>query len=488
MDFACKHKCWLTVAAAFLLTLLVQLIYSISISPLYGVDGFDSAVYEYLGLAWTMGKFPYYDIFEGKGPLLFLVNALGWTLHDRSVGIFMLQTINYTLVCLLWHRTARLFTSGWQSLLSVAMTLAVYILFNEEGNLTEDWSMLPISYSMYLLLRSMTTRSLPCGWEYFLAGIGAGAVTMIRMNNMPITVTLALYTMYILLRDRAYRDLITKALTMFAGFLIPILAFTAYFYAKWGSMGVDWLFYGTVWYNFDYAQNHDGSTMPIYSRIGYWSSVILLLFASRKAMLRDKRFLCMSLLLYVFTYAVLGKSLYPHYFLIVLPVILLSSSLAFSQRDRFIVAYLVCCVPFMLFKGWSNMQYIGSNGEIFPTNIHAETDRMFALIPEADRDSVFNYNDHFVQLAQMKRHGIMQCNRIVGLMTLNLSRRLHDETCHQLSEQSPRWVIASREWTTAEDSTFMSDNYELVHTTSFDMSREWWFCDNQMRLYRRRNK
>ena len=471
----------------FVLTMLIQAVYSVSISPLYDFEGVDSAIYEYMGLNWYMGGMPYYDLFEGKGPLIFLINAAGWAISDRGWGIYLLQCINYTLVVLLWIKIAELFADKKKALLAVLTTGAIYLLMNEEGNLTEDWCMLPISYSMYLLARMVRDERVPKLWEFLLAGIGAGLVTMTRMNNMPITVLLGLYTAYYLVRQKQIGRLMAITVVALAGWLIPVAAFAAYFYARMGWAGVDWLYYGTIGFNLDYARNHDASLVPMLVKAGYWAAVALLLWLMRKQGMKQKRYMLLAALLFVLSYAVFGKSLYMHYFMIVLPILVMVFALAYEAGEKSTWVLLAVLLIADVGVGANDMwQYLTSNGHYYARNYNEESDRLLSMIPKQDRDSVFNYYDEFLQTAALKRNRIMQCNRAMGRMPLEVSQRMYDETHLQLEQQQPKWIVFSRTWFTPEDSLYVNQHYEQVGQTQYDLDREYLFCYDQVKLYKRK--
>ena len=62
----------------YILGVIFLLVYSISTSPItYNFWGSDSAVFQMSGKAMTAGKVMYRDIFDIKGPYLFLIEYLG---------------------------------------------------------------------------------------------------------------------------------------------------------------------------------------------------------------------------------------------------------------------------------------------------------------------------------------------------------------------------------------------------------------------------
>ncbi|MFQ9073882.1 MAG: hypothetical protein ACLR43_15090 [Faecalibacillus faecis] len=47
------------------------------------------------------GKVPYKDLFEQKGPLLYLIYGIGYLIsHDTFLGVYLLEVISYTILAI----------------------------------------------------------------------------------------------------------------------------------------------------------------------------------------------------------------------------------------------------------------------------------------------------------------------------------------------------------------------------------------------------
>ena len=97
---------------------------------------------------------PYVDIFDHKGPMLYLIEAFGQWLIPGRIGLFLLAIIALYISIICWYKSARLFTSATKSIVVVILTLLTYYFYSaySSGNLTEDWNILFVSVSYYLLL------------------------------------------------------------------------------------------------------------------------------------------------------------------------------------------------------------------------------------------------------------------------------------------------------------------------------------------------
>ena len=129
------------------------LLFSYTTSPLYALDGADSAVFKTMGQAVLKGKVLYRDIFDNKGPLLYLINAVGqWAIPGR-MGLFVLQSVCFSVTLWFVFRTARLFSNGLWSTASVLLALFVLTVFFVEGNQCEQWATYAFAPALWLTMR-----------------------------------------------------------------------------------------------------------------------------------------------------------------------------------------------------------------------------------------------------------------------------------------------------------------------------------------------
>ena len=77
-------------------------------SPLYpNYYGDDSAVFVLIGKAIVNGKIVYKDLFDHKGPILFFIEAIGYSISERT-GIWIIQCIFGLFTLLFVYRTWKL--------------------------------------------------------------------------------------------------------------------------------------------------------------------------------------------------------------------------------------------------------------------------------------------------------------------------------------------------------------------------------------------
>ncbi|MBQ3450832.1 MAG: glycosyltransferase family 39 protein, partial [Selenomonadaceae bacterium] len=169
-----------THAVIFFASVLFVLIFSTSTSPLYDSLGDDSAIFQAVGRGWAEGLLPYVDLFENKGPLIFLIDALGYMIRPR-VGIFLLQIPAMYLSFLLAWRSLGIFLSGKVKIAAAIFMFMHYAIYTLDGNRTEEWSMPFLMAATYFFLRGLKEEKFSCPPLYgFIYGLGFGTCVLLR--------------------------------------------------------------------------------------------------------------------------------------------------------------------------------------------------------------------------------------------------------------------------------------------------------------------
>ena len=182
-SLSAKEK-WAVFLVIFAVTIGYQLVLAVSLSPLATYEGCDSLVFKQMGLAMLQGKVPYIDLFDHKGPVLYLINAMCQGMIPGRWGLFLFYCLYMAATTYVWWLMASLIVKSRGVWWSVALGLMSYMIVNSEGNLSEEWSLLPISYGLYVFVRHFVEGSKISAMAFFLVGLGMGVVTFIRINNM----------------------------------------------------------------------------------------------------------------------------------------------------------------------------------------------------------------------------------------------------------------------------------------------------------------
>ncbi len=242
-----KSKAIILHAALIALSFAFVYMFSYSTSPLYDMLGGDSSIFQVIGKYWAQGYLPYVDLFDHKGPLLFLINAIGYAIYPRA-GIMVPQIIFLYLSCLFIWRAMELYSSR-RKIFFLTVALIFYAAHYEEGNHVEEYSVLFLSVSMYFFLRSLKENNfLPL--YGFIYGICFGACFLIRVSDAAQICCQTFLVAIFLLQAKDFKNLRQNFLSFCAGFATIVLPFVIYFAAHGALYD---MIYGTILFNLKYT-------------------------------------------------------------------------------------------------------------------------------------------------------------------------------------------------------------------------------------------
>lgn len=98
---------WLRILFFALINTCFLLIYATVSSPLLPYSYSDYDIFRAVALIWKQGGLPYVDIFDNKGPMLYLFYLLGITISAGKVGLFLIEIMLMTWSAELIYRIGR---------------------------------------------------------------------------------------------------------------------------------------------------------------------------------------------------------------------------------------------------------------------------------------------------------------------------------------------------------------------------------------------
>lgn len=208
-----------------------------------GWSGVDSSVFRYIGWEMTMGKVPYRDLFDHKGPLLFFINYIGACIGpDR--GIWIVEFVFLFATAFFIYKMARRTLGRGYSLFVVLLVLALLSIYYEYGNLTEEYAMVFQIAATYIFLDFFTFPSkyaekpakaslLHWGTKWFnmgvfLCGLCFAGVFLLRVNMISVWIAFCPAVLIYCVREKKYLALwkfILSFLLGAAALMLPTLIY-----------------------------------------------------------------------------------------------------------------------------------------------------------------------------------------------------------------------------------------------------------------------
>ena len=86
-------------------------------SPLYkGLPDIDSSVFQVMGKGMLENKIMYKELFDHKGPIVYIINALAF-LVNNNYGLFIIETIIFYIGTIFIYKTSRIVLSKKASII-----------------------------------------------------------------------------------------------------------------------------------------------------------------------------------------------------------------------------------------------------------------------------------------------------------------------------------------------------------------------------------
>ena len=494
-------------AVTFLMSALLILFTSTSTSPLYNTFGDDSAIFQAVGFCWANGLLPYVDVFENKGPLIFLIDAVGYSIAPRT-GIMLLQIPAMFVSMTMAWRALGMFLSGKMKIFAAAFTIIFYTIYSIDGNRTEEWSMPFLMTATYFFLRGLKENSFPARFG-LICGVGFGACVMLRATNaLPICCEIFLTAIF-LLRDRDFKTLRKNILMFVVGAAAVVLPFVMYFAAH-GALYE--MLYGTILLNVAYtAQRGNFLLTHLNEYAGYvatnFLSLYLMIIFGTIALLKKKSRLAASELFCGAMMLLMLFKLSPYfgYCALITPLIIIFFAMLSEFAEDFqrlwtihgvsikrtvfkFAVIILMMYPLLISYVLLSKLIIASSESVheYYSDSQREFLRLKEIIPPDERDSVMIWGEGTQVSHWVLETGIVPRCRFFGNVRAfsKMDPAVKAEWLNNARHNPPRWIIYcvykgeftgkyKDDWTkhfrTNRDADVerVLDDYELVDETEF---------------------
>lgn len=222
-----------------LLAMVGLSLYSYSTLPfLYkGLNWYDSSIFQVIGRGWAHGQLPYVNLWDNKGPIIYLIDALGYMLTGSSLGIVFIQLTALSLSLMVIRRIFLRGFSQKQSCLLLLLPVMSLVFNGWIGNHVEEYALPLLSLSYLLVLKWLDAveqrRSVSHPPVYaFIYGLTLSFCLLTRLTNVVGVAACVLVILLFLIRHRQWSNLGRNAILFILGFITLTLPFVVYFWYK----------------------------------------------------------------------------------------------------------------------------------------------------------------------------------------------------------------------------------------------------------------
>ena len=188
----------------------------------------DSSVFLYMAKRILEGKLPYRDLFDHKGPILYLIEVSGLRLSPgNTVGVWVLEILNLLVTIALMLRLGFLEAKNRASCYLAVLTAVGVCGWKiwQGGNFTEEYALPWITLAALVFFHFFQTGTYRLR-DIFLLGFSFAVVFLLRANMVAVWAALLPAVLIRFLREKRFSE-IGKCLAFFlmglAAVLLPVL-------------------------------------------------------------------------------------------------------------------------------------------------------------------------------------------------------------------------------------------------------------------------
>lgn len=196
-------------------------------------DASDPNIFLTVGKDVMNGKILYKDIFEQKGPYIFLLHGLASFISSNSMaGVFCLEVIVNWIFLIIGRKIIRLYVKNdWISLIGVPVGFAIYISSNcfWYGDNAEELCSPFLIYGLYILLKNLKEKRLPSKKEYICIGMTSGFILWVKYTMLGFYLGWYIVPFFLMVRKKDWKAIFESIGWIVGGVFLISLPVLLYF-------------------------------------------------------------------------------------------------------------------------------------------------------------------------------------------------------------------------------------------------------------------
>lgn len=457
----------------------------------------DEAVFVYVAKSVVNGDLLYKDVFDHKGPLLYLIYGCGLNLSAKYIGIHILEMLSLFIASIFMYKAVRLFYNTLPSLWSVLWSLVFFYKLKVYGcSGCEEWLLPFISCGLYqfsLFIKyggNITLKNIAILSFCFVCSF------LIKLTAVAFFSAIALFVICYMLNKKQYGKLIHY----FMFFLIFSVLFISplIVYALWNNILYD-IYFANIRFNLLYPSDCGSKNgfIPILKRVltemkgegtfpvwGFFYFLIPFLFKKRTII-----WIGTSVIMFFCIIACSIGRIHPHYYIICVPilcfVVVFFWDVIYSNLGRRYGS--ICILSMFLFFNVFVLKKIikaGFNEFQSTTGIISSTVKKEASPVDiihkytAEGDRILVAGNGVSLYLESDRLSSSKYSYIYPI--INISSQIKDEYIEELRMNPPKLFIKDFFWSeisnsiTSEFQSILDARYSKIEDICCDKNLEFW--------------
>ena len=307
--------------------------FTLATSVRKGLPLLDASIFEYFGYAMSHGQRMYLELFDHKGPVIFLINYLGYSI-GASLGIKILYIASLMIFFYIGYYISRLFTGIRNSFVVLVITFIIFESFFEGGWGLEGYILPCLTYSLYIFLKYFLEDKIN-KYEIILSGFSFAVVLFTKANMIGIWLIFSLLVTIKLIYQKQF-SIFLKYIALFitgsALFIVPLCCFL------WFQGSLKEMFYQSVVMNFIYSK--ESGYLTVMEMIKWYMNQVnvlqlnLMIVIAMIAVWKQygiKTLFYNGAFIFCLMLALISKRAYLHYLIVLIPLFIPYISVAINK-------------------------------------------------------------------------------------------------------------------------------------------------------------
>lgn len=461
---------------------LFVLVNSEASSPWKEIYPLDSSMFIIIGREILQGKILYKEIYDHKGPILFLLEALCQFFISGRSGVFYMEILTVFLsICFIFKTTILMSVNKLLSYSSVLFFLLVLRYLYGGGNTNEMYALPSFFISFYLLIiiHQQEYIGVKKVRTFFILGILFSFNFWIRANNALPLLAIPCFLFFKFIVNKDY-NAIYKLICGYILSQFPLMLIFSFYF-----------FYNDAFFDFIHATflvniSYVGSYFELSPYFMQYNLLLFLLFLSNLMLCIMKK--CYTEMFFVITLFILTlftANIYNkynlHYFILfifafVVYLIVLFKVLSSIKYSKVLSAFIFIflCLFFtrnmyyQIVGTWATKEYYEDKANLVRNNLHNIID----IIPENELSTLYPY-DMLPDIFLLSNIPVSYKYFTLQDMQAKLSPHIYDDLIELFSieSSSPKWLLTMKKdqeiSSILELDSIMKTNYVLHNTDGY---------------------
>ena len=220
-------KLFMNVWFGFVLLLFAVSIFAFEMNPITDIAGTDNGVFAYIGEGMRHGLMPYRDMFDHKGPLLYIINWAGMSMGIGYAGVWIIDILMYLLSFGFALFTFSRILGRKNTLLAAVPIIWIFIHLFCCGNMTESYATYVTLVAWSLFVRDINDDKLGL-FTCFVQGVAVGAILLLRPNMIGFAIPVIVYCFGDLIQNKGIKQFFIRCASGVVGIMIVVLPICAW--------------------------------------------------------------------------------------------------------------------------------------------------------------------------------------------------------------------------------------------------------------------